>query len=1020
MKRVINIFVLVILVFNTVLPTTVFSSSSSVSEVDSEIVQDIKDGKKVSITETIDINKDSKGRYVAFISKKNESKTKQKILSTGGVISNEDSNEYGKVKALPLDISYMSKSERNSFLQTLESNGNVVAVVPSQIRNVVAMPTINDPLYPNDLSYDSTKQWYLSQPSGANKGIDLYRAWEYLDGQGKSYGGNSEIKVAIIDTGVAYENYSKYDQFSEMTTPDPWVFSKSSDLTDSIFVNSNETANNQIDEDANAQLSFCIDKNDNGNCDAGEYSDYIDDRNGLNVVDWGKYWSRVTYDEMVASPICGNNPYQSSGVKCVSTFSNDSLCQTSGLINNFYVGCYESDMGHPNDTYGHGTFIANIISAKVGNSTAGVGIAPNVEIMPIKIFGETYNDYRSEWVYDSAYGDQIVAAINYAVSSGADIINLSFAGDTVDYYEKIAIDEAYEDGVLVIAASGNGNSTTVNYPAGYSTVMSVGASNKTGGRASYSSYGSTVDISAPVDSGIISQGMWNTTTNQSITKSCTWNTSYKCMNGDPTASPSIFSTFSNITSSGTSFAAPQAVGVSALVKTMYPNLTVDDIKYLLSMSAYPEGSATYSTSTGHGVLNAYNAVRAMDYRGKLIDKSKRIYQSVVASSGYLQTRYSDTYGARWSNWITSGNVKSSGYSKLFVVDLGTEKTVQMMKGTNNGIYFRHANNLGYIQEDDSQWSSWILMGYTYGSFNAVKIGTEIIATWESTNGKHYTRKTTDGVNWGPTNISTVPVLGNVGMIYDSTNSKLLQIVRSSDSYLYTRTSSDSATTWNPWSRSFDYALSDPSLIFVDGRIIRSVRGSGDVIITRYSSDGGSTWSGRNRTYGSTGLTTSTISLSEIESGNIILQTYKAKDGKIYTRRSTDNGTTWSSQSVGNTLPSGLTAKSITSTTVSEAIVNQMVHASNGYLYYRRSTNAGSTWGSWRSSGSIMINGNISLSYDKDIDRVYVTARGTNNKLYTRYSDNKGSTFSSWQSTNTILGGSSNVFHLVKNLDLSIL
>jgi hypothetical protein len=525
-------------------------------------------------------------------------------------------------------------------------------------------------------------------------------------------------------------------------------------------------------------------------------------------------------------------------------------------------------------------------------------------------------------------------------------------------------------------------------------------------------------MSAPVDSSIVTQGMWDVANNRSLTAPCSWDSSMSCMNINPIANPSQFSTFFNLNVAGTSFAAPQVVGVAALVMTKYPNLTATEVQYLLKMSSLPNGSAASNTSTGHGVLNAYNAVEAKDYRGTNLDIIKRMYQTHLSTSGYIQTRYSDVYGAKWSNWITSGNVKSVGNIKMHSMPLSTSRNLQIMKGSNSGVYVRYADNFGYLSVNDSLWTGWHLLGYTFGSFSSEVSGNNVVISWKGTDGKTYTKYSVDGHNWTSAAVSTQPVVSNVTMINDSVHNKLIQLIRSTGNYVYVRNSPDNGVNWSGWVRSFDIASIDPIVNVIDGRLIRTVRQSDELIITRYSDDGGITWSGRNRTYGTSGLTVSNVAITEVASSNVVVQTYRTSSGDIYTRRSTDNGANWSTQIIGIDFAGGVKAIINPAIMVTGSNILQFVRGSDSYLYTRMSTNSASSWGAWSKSGSIKILGNIAPYVESNMNRVYLNVRGIDGKIYSRYSDNGGVNFSTWQIGIPTLQSVSNYSVEISNMDLS--
>ncbi|MCX7858362.1 MAG: S8 family serine peptidase, partial [Deltaproteobacteria bacterium] len=139
------------------------------------------------------------------------------------------------------------------------------------------------------------------------------------------------------------------------------------------------------------------------------------------------------------------------------------------------------------DTHGHGTAVAGVAGAVCDNAQGVAGVACKNLIMPLKIANP--NGYAT-------YGD-MAQAIVYAADNGAKIVNISFAGTGFSYTLQSAIDYAWGRGVIVVAAAGNSNSSTPMYPAALKNVIAVGGTAKDDTKASFSSYGDWVDISAP-------------------------------------------------------------------------------------------------------------------------------------------------------------------------------------------------------------------------------------------------------------------------------------------------------------------------------------------------------------------------------------------------------------------------------------------------------------------------------------------------------------------------------------------
>jgi hypothetical protein len=147
---------------------------------------------------------------------------------------------------------------------------------------------------------------------------------------------------------------------------------------------------------------------------------------------------------------------------------------------------FVNDDADPRDDNGHGTAVATIASA-ASNSFGIAGVCWRCRVMPVKVLDESGNGFLS----NAAFG------ITWAVEHGADIVNLSLgASGSVSALDS-ALATAEEAGVLVIASAGNEGNTVKQWPAADARVMAVAALDADDRRASYSSYGSWVDVAAP-------------------------------------------------------------------------------------------------------------------------------------------------------------------------------------------------------------------------------------------------------------------------------------------------------------------------------------------------------------------------------------------------------------------------------------------------------------------------------------------------------------------------------------------
>lgn len=221
------------------------------------------------------------------------------------------------------------------------------------------------------------------------------------------------------------------------------------------------------------------------------------------------------------------------------------------------------------DDNGHGTHVAGIVAAEMNNSIGGVGVAPDVTVMPVKVL----NSMGSGWA------SNIAAGIVWAVDHDAKIVSLSlgswFPSEVIKDATHYAV---YDKGALCIAAAGNDGLPIRTYPAAYEWVIGVAALDSNSNRAYYSNYGDFVYLAAPGGDGcggcpgdIVS----------------TWpKNQYKFI-------------------AGTSMATPHVSGVAALYWAYNPAFTNKQVALLLLLTADDLGSPGRDKYYGFGRVDAW-------------------------------------------------------------------------------------------------------------------------------------------------------------------------------------------------------------------------------------------------------------------------------------------------------------------------------------------------------------------------------------------------------------------------------
>ena len=234
----------------------------------------------------------------------------------------------------------------------------------------------------------------------------------------------------------------------------------------------------------------------------------------------------------------------------------------------------------------HGTHVAGTVAARTNNSLGVAGVAYNAKIVPARVLGKCGG-------YTSDIADAITWTSGGAVSgvptnaNKARVLNLSLGGGgACDSTTQAAINGARSRGAVVVVAAGNDAMNVSNAsPANCSGVVAVAATGKTGGRASYSNYGTLIDVAAPGGDG----------------------------------SYSVLSTLNSGTSApasdnyagyqGTSMATPHVAGVAALMLSLNSALTPDDIESRLKSTA--RAFPASCSGCGTGIVDATAAVNSV-------------------------------------------------------------------------------------------------------------------------------------------------------------------------------------------------------------------------------------------------------------------------------------------------------------------------------------------------------------------------------------------------------------------------
>ncbi len=237
----------------------------------------------------------------------------------------------------------------------------------------------------------------------------------------------------------------------------------------------------------------------------------------------------------------------------------------------------------------HGTHVAGTIAAVTNNGSGVAGVAYGAKVLPVRVLGKCGG-------YTSDIADAIIWAAGGSVSgvpanaNPAQVINMSLGGGgSCDTTTQTAINSARSLGATVVVAAGNENQNASNSnPANCSGVVTVAATDRQGNRASYSNYGSVVDVAAPGgETATPANGILSTLNSGSTTPGSDTYAFYQ----------------------GTSMATPHVAGVAALLYSVDPAITPDTVESTLKSSA--RAFAGSCSQCGSGLVDASAAVAAV-------------------------------------------------------------------------------------------------------------------------------------------------------------------------------------------------------------------------------------------------------------------------------------------------------------------------------------------------------------------------------------------------------------------------
>lgn len=263
-------------------------------------------------------------------------------------------------------------------------------------------------------------------------------------------------------------------------------------------------------------------------------------------------------------------------------------------VNNVVEGKnYASDDSNTNDAYGHGTAVTSVVAA---NSSSLLSLGYGASIVPLKVL-DSSNRVSLSYVLRAIYDAVDVYH--------CDAVNMSMSCGNSKLLEE-ACQYAYNNGTIIVAATGNFDTNEKIYPAGFDTVIGVGS---TSGKFYYYNHNDSIFVVASSDIRVA--GIRNSS--------------------------------DYMHSSGTSLSAPSIVALVALARAYNPSITFEEVKDLLKNSAVDMGDPGYDEYYGWGYVDC------CDYYYNLTGKETEPFIDVASNYWGAQA-----IGYCYRNYIING------------------------------------------------------------------------------------------------------------------------------------------------------------------------------------------------------------------------------------------------------------------------------------------------------------------------------------------------------------------------------
>jgi len=312
----------------------------------------------------------------------------------------------------------------------------------------------------------------------------------------------------------------------------------------------------------------------------------------------------------------------------------------------------------------HGTLVAGVAAADINNEEGVAGVAGESTILPIAL-----GKIKISTIVDGIYE---------AMSQEVDVINMSFGLGRGWGAIDDAVDDAINQGIVLVAATGNDGDNKMLYPAKHPKVIAVG--------------GATPDdlIKEIGDGHIITDDWGSNYAKKNYKYKGTYSGVSVCSPGVNIVTTGTDSNQAYVRSNGTSLAAPQVSGVAALMKSLNPRLTNIEIRNIIEQTAARVGNYNYQQQTGY-----YNGLRheKIGY-GRLnarfaVERAKPMHITAITNNETINHTIRFKGGSNgWQSHLGTVPGQTSSVGNFIDVDCSLD---------NRGLYVTGVTNTGELK-----------------------------------------------------------------------------------------------------------------------------------------------------------------------------------------------------------------------------------------------------------------------------------------------------------------------------------